>query len=83
MGLCFELKSQGSPSRALERLLRDFHTRSMHSTDVLILEVALLVHNHASPAEGPLGDLINQLLLIPDQPNSAMKTGMSLEMTIT
>ncbi|CAL8472221.1 g11763 [Coccomyxa elongata] len=82
MNLCFELKAQGSPSRALERLLRDCYTHSTRFTDVLVLEVALLVHNHASPAEGPLRDLIKQLLLIPDQPNLAMKTGLLLSQTI-
>lgn len=81
MGLCFDLKSQGSPSQALERLLRDYYkTHSMHCTDTLVLEVALLVHNHASPAEGSLRDLVRQLLSIPDQPNLALKTGMSLDM---
>ncbi len=79
MGLCFELKSQGSPSRALERLLWDCYTHSIHSTDVLVLEVALLVHNHASPAEGPLRDLLRQLLLLPDQTNLAFKTGVSMD----
>ncbi|BDA47327.1 probable protein RST1 at N-terminal half [Coccomyxa sp. Obi] len=83
MDLCFELKSQGSPSQALETLLRDYYkTHSMHCTNTLVLEVALLLHNDASPAEGPLRFLVQELLSVPDQPNLAMKTGLLLSQTI-
>ncbi len=57
--LCHELKSQGLPGHLLQRQLGS-HLYWEDDEEKLALEVALLAHNNASPADPDLMDMVSE-----------------------